>query len=109
MSATADQIAALGLDSHFQQRVKSLFIQQASVVYAESAGTQNHAIRLAFAKQVLQGNANFSSIAMTVANRPNLIASTVSYNFTSGFVNTDATDAAIASQVATDWDMFSGV
>jgi hypothetical protein len=41
--------------------------------------------------------------------RTNLTASVVTYNFDAQRVQSDATDAAIRSQIATDWNYFAGV
>ena len=109
MAATADQLSALGNDAKFQQRVKSLLVQQAAAVYSESTNTQNHAQRLVYAKQILQGSINYINVTQVLVNRTNLVASAVTYNFASGNVVTDATDSAIASQIATDWDVLAGV
>ncbi len=109
MAATADQLSALGNDQKFQQRVKSLLVQQAGAVYIEDPNTPNHAQRIAYAKQILQGSVNFINVAQVLVNRTNLVGSTITYNFTSGNIVTDATDGAIASQITTDWNMLAGV
>ncbi len=108
MAATTDQLSALGNDSQFQRRIKSLFVQQAAVVYAEDPATPNHAVRVQYAKQILQGAINLN-VAQVLVNRTNLVGSNISYNFADGAIVTDATDAAIASQIATDWNMLAGV
>jgi len=106
MAANADQLSALGNDAKFQQRVKSLLVQQAAVVYAEGPG---NAQRFAYAKQILQGAINYVNVTQVLVNRTNLVASAVTYNFASGNVVTDATDAAISSQIFTDWNILAGV
>src|SRR5437773_6735426 len=110
MASTASQLAALSNDSQFRARIKSLLVQQASIVYAESVGTANHATRVTYAKQVLANPVPQAGVVTeVVVNRTNLIAGNTTYNFNTGHVETDVTDAAIASQLATDWDMLSGV
>lgn len=110
MASTPDQLSALGSDPQFKSRIQSLLIQQAAVVYAESAGVSNHAIRVVYAKQVLQNPGGAAQIAAAViVNRSNLVAANTTFNFASGRVETSATDAAIASQISTDWDMLAGV
>lgn len=104
MAATAAQLSALGSDQKFQDRIKSLLIQQAGVVYGQGASTPGYA----YARQILQGSVN-PLVAQIIANRTNLVASNVSYDFNEGHVITDATDAAIQSQIATDWAMLAGV
>jgi hypothetical protein len=41
--------------------------------------------------------------------RTNLTASVVTYNFDAQRVQSDATDAAIRSQIATDWNYFAAI
>jgi hypothetical protein len=48
-------------------------------------------------------------LAPVVATRTNIVASTVTYDFTLRAVVTDATDAAIRSQINTDWNYLAGV
>lgn len=110
MASTADQLAKLGNDDQFRLRIQSLLVQQAGTVYAESSGTTNHATRVAFAKLVLSNpGALAQNVAAVIVNRTNLVAGSTTFNFKSGHVETDASDAAISSQLATDWDMLSGV
>lgn len=110
MAATADQLAALGSDPFFKQRIQALLVQQAGAVYAEDPATPNHSTRAQYAKLVFNNPAAAANAAAPViANRTNLVASTVSYNFTDGRIQTDATDGAISSQLATDWNLLAGV
>lgn len=110
MASTADQLAALGNDVQFRLRIQSLLVQQAGVVYAESGGTPNHAIRVAYAKEVLKNAGGVAqNVAAVIVNRTNLVAGTTTWNFATGHPETNVADAAIQSQLATDWDMLSGV
>lgn len=110
MASTADQLAALGNDVQFIRRVQSLLIQQAGVVYAESGGTPNHAIRVAYAKEVLKNPGSIAqNVAAVIVNRTNLVGGNTTFNFATNHPETSVTDAAIQSQLATDWDMLSGV
>lgn len=110
MASTADQLAALGNDPQFRLRIQSLLVQQAGVVYAESSGTTNHPFRVAYAKQVLASPGTYApNVAQVIVNRTNLVAGATTYNFATGHVETNVTDAAMSSQLATDWDMLSGV
>lgn len=110
MASTADQLSALGADIQFRARIQSLLIQRAAAVYAESGGTANHAVRVAYAKAVLANPVAIAQVvALVIVNRTNLSQATTSFNFTSGHVETTADDAAISSQLATDWDMLAGV
>ena len=108
MAATTVQLIALGNDRAFQQRVSALALQEAAVVYVET-GNANHATRVAFAIKLLQTPGLAAQLAPVIAQRTNLVASTVTYDFTSAQVQTDATDAAVLSQIASDWNMLSGV
>lgn len=109
MAATTNQLNALANDSMFRQRCRALVLQQAATVYNESAGTTGHAARAAFAVKLLQQPGFADQLVQVVVTRTNLVASTVTFDFDRGAVVTDATDAAILSQLATDWSMFSGV
>lgn len=107
--ATTNECIALGNDSYFRKRVAALFQLEAGVVYAESGATPNHAARALFASKVSQAPGVAESFAPALAQRTNLTASTVTYNFNEFRVATTATDAEIRSQIATDWNMFAGV
>ncbi len=176
MASTAAQLAALALDTQFKQRICSLFLQQAGVVYNEApktitaislanpgiitaaghgitvgitttivvtgsnstpsldgtqtvyamsttqlrttvnvtvagtAGSFQIPARRAFATYVMANTAGVSAnLVAFVANRTNLVAGNTSYDFPTGRVVTDVTDAAITSQLAADWSMMAGV
>lgn len=109
MAATPDQLLALAQDVYFRQRVRTLVLQEAAVIYAESAGTTGHAARVAFALKLIQSPSLAEQTAEVIATRTNLTASNVSYDFARRAVITDATDAAILSQIATDWNLLAGV
>ena len=108
MAATTVQLIALGNERGFRERVSALALQQAAVVYVE-IGNVNHATRVAFAIKLLQTPGLAAQLAPVIAQRTNLVASTVTYDFTAAQVQTDASDAAILSQIASDWNMLSGV
>lgn len=107
MAATTQQLIALANDASFRQRINALAIQVAGEVYSEASNTDSHPIRAAFARNVLNGAGQ--NIASVIVYRTNLSASTVTYNFSNGHIETDATDAAISSQIMTDWNMLAGV
>lgn len=109
MAATTNQLNALANDAMFRQRCRNLVLQEAAVVYNESAGTTGHAARAAFAVKVLQSPGFAEQLVQVIVTRTNLVASTVSYDFDRVAVVTDASDAAILSQIASDWSMFAGV
>lgn len=108
-AATSDQISALSRDSSWAQRVQSLLIQQAAVVYSESIDVVSHATRVAYAKAILANPSGYTGVAVTIANRTNIIGSNITYNFSDGHIVSDVTDAAISSQIASDWNMLAGV
>lgn len=108
MATTAEQIA-LGNDTDFRQRVRTLFLAEAGVVYNENAGTANHAARALFASKLFQNPGLADILAPALATRTNLAGSTVTYDFSLQSVVTDASDAAIRSQIATDWNLFAGI
>jgi len=110
MASTADQLTALGNDSNFRFRLQSLLVQQAAVVYAEDPATTNHVIRAGYAKNILANPAAQAQVvAMVIVNRTNLVAGNTTYDFATSHVHTDVTDAAISSQLASVWNMLSGV
>lgn len=108
MAATNAQQLALGRDIEFQLRCRPLFLQQASVVYAEAGSTTGHASRVLLASKIIQSPGASDQLCASLATRTNLAASTVTYNFDAMRVETDASDASISSQIATDWSLFAG-
>lgn len=107
--ATTAELIALGNDSDFRQRVRALFYLEAGVVYAENSGTANHAARALFASKIATGVIDAGSLAPALAQRTNLTSSTVTFNFDAQRVESDATDAEIRSQIATDWNYFASI
>lgn len=109
MAATTQQQIALGNDNNFRQRIRALLLKEAGVIYSEDAGTTAHAARALFASKVAQDPGIADRLAPVIATRTNLAASTVTYDFGLQAVVSDATDAAISSQINTDWNLFAGV
>jgi hypothetical protein len=111
MSSTADQLAALGNDSNFRARVQALAQQYAAgTVYLEDHTLPTPAIgaiRLGFARTIINGGGG--NIAAIIANSTNLVAGNTTYDFSTSHVKTDVTDAAISSQISSDWNMLAGV
>lgn len=107
--ATTQECIALGNDAAFRQRIRALFLLEGGVVYAESGATPNHAARALFASNIAKNPSIAESLAPALVQRTNLTASVITYNFNEQRVQTDATDAAIRSQIATDWNYFAGV
>lgn len=107
--ATTQELIALGNDASFRQRVRALFHLEAGVVYAENPATPSHAARALFASKIVTNQVDGGSFAPALAQRTNIVASTVTYNFNEQRIVSTATDAEIRSQIATDWNMFAGV
>jgi hypothetical protein len=108
MATTAQQIA-LGNDSDFRQRVRTLFLTEAGGIYGESTSVTNHAARALFASKLFQTPSMADALAPALATRTNVAASTVTFDFDRQAVVSDASDAAIQSQIATDWNLFAGI
>ena len=107
--ATTAELIALGNDGHFRQRTRALFLLEGGVVYAESGATPNHTARANFASSLAKNPSLADALAPALVQRTNLTASVVTYNFDSQRVESDASDAEIRSQIATDWNYFAGV
>lgn len=107
MPSTASQLAALGNDSQFQMRVRSIVLQVAAGVIQEAPATPDK--RRDFARQMLSNPDQAARLAVTVANTTNVIAGTTSYDFEVANVVTDVTDAALFGQISAIWDILAGV
>lgn len=106
MPSTASQLAALGNDVQFQWRVRSIVLQVA--VNVSNEAPQDPDTRREFARQVLQNPESAQRSAIAIANTTNLIAANTTYDFVSGHVVTDVTDAALFAQITAAWDLISG-
>lgn len=109
MAATVNQLNVLAADSAFRERIRTIVLQQAAAVYLEVGTTPNHATRVAFAVKLLGTPGLADQLVPVIVTRTNLVASSVTYDFDRRAPVTDATDGAILSQVATDWNMLAGV
>lgn len=107
--ATTDQLTALAQDGFFHQRVRNLMLLEAAVVVGEVNTTPQHNARAAYANKIIATPSLAEQTVDYLCARTNLVASTVTYNFARRSVDTDATDAAIRSQISTDWNTLSGV
>ncbi len=104
---------ALAADPSFRQRLKASMSRIAWQVLTESAATNGHATRAAYARAFL---ANPDSVTASLAGsfvfRTNVLTPTTSVAFDGRggtVVQNAVTDAAMDSQLATDWDQLSGV
>lgn len=109
MAASTDQLIALKNDGKFRERARNLIRQICSQIYSEDGATANHGTRSAYAVKLIQGIASMEGVIDTLVTRTNLVGSAVTYNFADGQILTDASDAAILSQLATDWNFLAGV
>lgn len=106
MPSTASQLAALGNDLQFQLRVRSIVLQVA--VNVSNEAPQDPDTRRNFARMVLQNPEQAQRSAIAIANTTNVIAGTTTYDFESGHVKNDITDAALFAQITAAWDLISG-
>jgi hypothetical protein len=110
MANDAHTQQALAADFSFQLRIRDAFSVVAWQVLGESVATVGHAQRQAYAMSVIN---NLQQVAQQVSpwlvNRPNVISAVTSYDFPSRSVVTSATDAALQSQISTDWNELAGV
>ena len=104
---------ALASDATFRQRLKASLARIAFQILTEPGTTTNHQARKAYALAFLanpdQVTANLAGIFVF---RTNPFASTTSVAFDGrggAVVQSTVTDAAMDSQLATDWDFLSGV
>lgn len=101
---------SLAIDQNFRLRVQNALATVAFQVLNEDAATPGHDGREAYARNVI---ANLGGAAQSVAgwlvDRPNLLGATTSYDFSARATVTDAADAAIESQIASDWNLIAGV
>lgn len=110
--AVADDNAALQMrlanDPNFQSRISYILMREAFIVLNESTSVPNHANRFAFALRVKDSVSNIISngYAIALVGRPNLVAEVTTCDG-EGICTTSATDAEIASQIATDWNLWS--
>lgn len=103
MAATVNQLNVLAGDNAFRERVRSLVLMEAATFYAGAPGNnKTFAIKLMTSPELASG------LASILVTRTNLVASNVSYDFDRRAFVTDATDAAIRSQINTDWPMLAG-
>jgi hypothetical protein len=113
MPNTARTQIALAASPHFRSRLSAALAKIAWQIMDEAGSVQNHTARIVFARQVLANVDTYAAqIASHIVERTNVLSATTSYDFelgALGAVVTAATDAALESQLATDWDRLSGV
>ena len=109
MAASTDQLIALSNDGQFARRIRVLVLEICAQVRGEDVNTPNHAGRVNFANGIIKSPGSADGLAQVLVTRTNLLQSTISYNFANQAVVTDASDAAILSQIATDWEFLAGI
>lgn len=110
MAATPYQQSALAADANFLKRLSPLLLAEAGVVAAEAGTVPGHATRNQLAQRIINSpTAMAANLAPAICSMTNLSGSTVTYDFTVGATITDASDAAIRSQIATGWNILAGV
>jgi hypothetical protein len=107
--ATTDELTALAQDGYFRQRVRNLTLLEAAAVCSEVNTTPNHSARMTYAIKLIATPGLADQIADFLCARTNLTGSTVTYDFSRRAPITNASDAAIRSQIATDWNVLSGL
>jgi uncharacterized membrane protein YbaN (DUF454 family) len=90
----------------FTTRIQYLLAQQAVIVLAEPKATVCHPYRVQFGQQVIANPATVAGTSsVTIASGTNLTS--VAVTGTGLTADSAATDAAIASQIATYWNALS--
>lgn len=104
VSTTQMQLVASSL---FRGRVQYLLSQQATVVKAELLATTCHPKRSLFADAVISSPDGIAQqVSVLIAGSTNVIG-TVVFNANPNLIDSSATDAAMLSQIATLWNVFS--
>src|SRR5438093_173414 len=106
-SDPSTQQMALVHSPQFLDRFAYNLMVQAMVIIVESSGIANHVLRAAFAEKVI-ANAPYQATnnAVMIASSTNLLGTVIGTGVTA---DSSASDAAILSQVNTNWNAISGV
>lgn len=98
---------ALVHSTRFLDRLQYLMMQQARTVLAESNGTASHAARVLYAQQFIGAPSTLTAAAaIMLTGGTNLIGTVIDV---AGTPDSNATDGAILSQVATYWNALAKV
>jgi hypothetical protein len=111
MASTTDTQMALANDPKFIRRIAALLTQYAAgTVLTELTTVPNHPLRRQLAQQVITNSLGVAAqFSVTIAMSTNIFGANTSYDFVQLAIVTDATDAAISSQIATLWNGLAGV
>lgn len=111
MASTNNTQLALAADEGFRIRFKGLLLQIAGQILDEDPATAGHGTRVAYARQVMTNPDTYTGLlAQWFVMRTNLFGANTTVSIATGVpvTSTDATDAAILSQIATDWSKVAG-
>ncbi len=107
---TALQAASLAVSDTFLQRLAILLDAEAMVVLRESSTVANHSDRAFLALSILQNPRGVATyLAKEITFDTNLIGAGFSVDGSGNPVDSLATDAAIRSQIATNWNVWCGI
>lgn len=110
MPTTPRSQMTLAADPNFLKRLSALLLEEAGVVAAEADTIPFHPQRRQLAQAIITNPSGMTqSLAPSITNATNLVAANTTFNFESGASETDATDAAIRSQIASLWNVLAGV
>lgn len=110
MPNDASSQQCLAEDATFRRRVKDALNVVAWQIIEEDPATPAHSNRATYARTVLSNLDGQASVtASWIVNRTNLFAAATSYDFDQRATITDATDAAIQSQISSDWNVMAGI
>jgi len=101
---------ALAIDPRFRLRVQNALASVAWTVLGENPGTPAHEARADYARTVINNlGAQAQAVAPWLVTRPNLMQAETTYDFQALATVTAATDAALESQLTTDWNTVAGI
>ena len=110
MANTNIQQQRLADSQHFHERVKAAFASVAFQVISEGRDTPTEIIRYNFARTAL---ANLDGVTNStvgwLVQRTNILTPDTTYDYNIPAVVNAVTDAAIESQLMTDWNVLAGV
>jgi hypothetical protein len=109
---TPNSQAKLATDAVFLRRLGSLLTQEAQVVAGEVPNSDPTIAskRRQLAQSIINNPGGMAaSLAPTICNATNFMASDTSFNFEADATVTSASDGAIRSQIATLWNILAGV
>jgi hypothetical protein len=101
---------SLAIDPNFRLRVQDALSVVSWQVLGEDPSTPGHEAREAYARNAINNLGGAAqAVAAWLVDRPNLIGETTSYDFKARATVSTASDAALQSQIATDWNMLANV